>query len=75
MIEGAAKSGAPEDYIGTKSRAVGPAELPGASRLGRLIQHNESPVWHQPALLEVVSRGQAGLAGSDDDDVGLERDT
>jgi hypothetical protein len=38
-------------------------------RLGRLIQHNESPVWHQPALLEVVRREQAGLASPDDDDV------
>jgi hypothetical protein len=53
----------------------GPAELPGASRLRRLIQHDEPLVWCQPALLEVVRRGQAGLAGPDDDDVGLERDT
>jgi hypothetical protein len=53
----------------------GPAELPGASRLRRLIQHDEPLAWCQPALLEVVRRGQAGLASSDDDDVGLERDT
>jgi hypothetical protein len=40
----------------------------------RLIQNDESPPWRQPALLEVVRRGQARLSGPDDDDVGLERD-
>ena len=53
----------------------GLAELPSASWLGRLIQHDEPLAWCQPALLEVIRRGQAGLAGPDDDDVGLERDT
>jgi len=52
-----------------------PAELPGASWLRRLIQHDESPAWRQFAFLEVVCRGQSGLAGPNDDNVGLERNT
>jgi hypothetical protein len=43
--------------------------------LRRLIQHDEPLARRQFAFLEVVCRGQAGLAGPDDDDVGLERDT
>jgi hypothetical protein len=48
--------------------------LPGAAGRLRMIEDDEPAVRRKTVPLQMIGRGQAGLAGPDDDDVGPERE-
>ncbi|MNL82824.1 hypothetical protein D3C87_2103050 [compost metagenome] len=53
-------------------RQRGPAILPGAARLRRLVEHAEVAPWLEPELFQVIGRAQPGLSGANDNNVELE---
>ena len=62
------------DAIDGAQRQRGPAELPGATGLRRLIEHHETLLRRQAQPLQMIGGGQARLAGADDHDIDLEGD-
>ena len=59
------------DAVNGAERQGRPAELPGATRGIGAVERQETFAWTEAALAKMISGGEAGLPGTDHEDIDL----